>query len=64
MSKENFIEKANDSVFTQCNRCKHRTTALKCAAFPKEIPRIILTNKFNHKQPYPGDNGIQFEEKE
>lgn len=33
-----------------------------CSAFPQEIPREILMNEFDHHKPYPGDNGIQFEE--
>jgi hypothetical protein len=29
-----------------------------CAAFPAGIPRDLLTSRFDHRNPYPGDNGI------
>lgn len=32
-----------------------------CAAFPGGIPDAILFNGFDHRQPYPLDNGIRFE---
>ncbi len=52
----------------QCARCKHfhskDTTGNNCDAYPDGIPNIILTNEHNHRQPYRGDKGIQFEEKE
>ncbi len=50
----------------QCFRCKHfisRVKEVQCKAF-KVIPREIYFNEFYHTQPYPGDNGIQFEPEE
>jgi hypothetical protein len=48
----------------QCSHCKHLREAQgwTCDAFPQGIPAIILTNRFDHRQPYPGDHGIQFED--
>lgn len=32
-----------------------------CDAFPRSIPMEIITGDADHHEPYPGDNGIQFE---
>lgn len=42
-----------------------RTGPNGCAAFPESpgIPDAIFDNGFDHRQPYLGDNGIQFEPK-
>lgn len=50
-----------------CSTCKHlKIDPLKglsfCAAFPKEIPNEIWTGENDHRQPYPGDKGIIYEE--
>lgn len=51
-----------------CSLCKHYRSnegegGRTCAAFPKadSIPLEIWTGKNNHREPYPGDHGIQFE---
>lgn len=35
-----------------------------CDAFPERVPREIYTGQFDHREPYPGDNGIRFELRE
>lgn len=52
----------------KCLECKHlgETTDKfipTCKAFPKGIPDEIFFEKVTHDKHYPGDNGIQFEEK-
>jgi len=32
-----------------------------CRAFPKGIPKEILSNENDHKKPVEGDQGIQYE---
>ncbi len=51
----------------QCMRCIHYRwgsggDALTCEAFPTGIPADIARNIVRHDAPYPGDNGLLFEE--
>ena len=32
-----------------------------CDAFPDSIPDEVLFGEFDHREPYPGDHGIQYE---
>jgi hypothetical protein len=55
-----------------CWDCKHfqgdsdpgALSPYKCAAFPEGIPTNILVLNPDHREPFPGDHGIQFEPKE
>lgn len=54
---------------TMCLDCVHfegadpdlDQTYPTCAAFPAGIPDEILRQGFDHRQEFPGDNGIRFE---
>lgn len=53
-----------------CYGCTHLQTILNgdsekwsCDAF-ELIPDAILQSNYDHRQQYPGDNGIQFEAKD
>jgi hypothetical protein len=54
-------------VPSKCVLCKYvngKSGFSKCEAFPKGIPDKIFLGEIEHTTPYPGDNGIQFEERE
>lgn len=60
--QERLVAVPDSIKIPQCYKCLHYQGARKCAAFD-EIPRNILYNFHDHKEPYPGDNGIRLEEK-
>lgn len=50
-------------IFSQCVSCKWNFMGRAgCAAFPDgRVPMKILLNRFDHKNPYDGDGGVQYE---
>lgn len=56
-----------DTAFTQpvqpaCNTCKHLILGtITCKAFPWRIPDEILKGQDDHKLPFRGDGGTQWE---
>jgi len=57
---DRFVGTRQSVAFPQCHNCKHYQGGLKCTAFSR-IPIDIYANRFDHRQSYPGDNGIHFE---
>jgi hypothetical protein len=50
---------------SQCVWCRHRSEGgQRCRAYPKGIPRAILMNLHDHRDPYEGDFGVRFEPEE
>jgi hypothetical protein len=50
--------------FPICHSCLHLDRSKPgtfCAAFPAGIPRAITDCKVQHREPYPGDRGLQYQ---
>lgn len=47
-----------------CMYCKHLRLEpwRTCAAFADRIPDAIWTGENDHREPWPGDGGVRFEE--
>lgn len=52
----------------ECHTCVYQGHRYKgkpaCAAFPEGIPQEIYDGEVSHKEPYPGDHGIQYKYQE
>ena len=64
---ENFIldDRESEPLLSPiCTFCKHLDTEGRkiCTAFPSGIPYAIWQGEHDHKSPYNGDHGIQFED--
>ena len=45
-----------------CDTCAHKEPGMAtCVAFPTGIPDDILAGRHQHREPYPGDHGVQYE---
>jgi hypothetical protein len=66
VSADTPIEKKPLPTGGICHRCKHLDpnpgVGMRCAAFPYGIPFAVRVGVFDHRNPHPGDRGIQFEE--
>jgi len=53
------------TIPAQCENCKHYRNDMTCTAFPgfPGIPQDIFDMDFDHRDPYPGDQGIRWEPK-
>ena len=48
----------------QCDTCIHLLRGPgRCEAFPRGIPKDILTGKVDHTTPFTGDKGITYTKK-
>lgn len=57
-----YMTSADIHFISPCANCRHKhLDSATCNAFPGGIPREILRGHHDHKTPYPGDNGIQYE---
>ena len=59
----NRVWEESDKIFSQCIACKWNFYGRAgCAAYPEgRIPMAILLKRHDHRQPYAGYGGIQFE---
>lgn len=63
---EKFVWQPGEvQVLGQCVGCVHKHLgANTCDAFPRGIPEPITWGEFDHRNEYPGDQGVRYEPKE
>jgi len=53
---------SGDSLWSQCVLCSRlQAPGGVCEAFPVKIPDAILENRWDHREPYAGDQGLGFQ---
>ncbi len=61
--EERFSMNFKSLKFSQCVFCKFKHAgAGTCDAFPDGIPMEILSNAHDHREYFPGDHGVRYEQ--
>ena len=57
--------RSTESTSATCRHCRHLQHPARrtCAAFPDGIPNDLWWAYRGHREPFPGDQGIQYEER-
>lgn len=57
--------RSTESTSATCRHCRHLELLnhRTCAAFPEGIPDELWWAYRGHREPFPGDQGIQYEER-
>ena len=53
-----------DASCATCDRLVIKRGLPTCKAFPKGIPDEILDGQHDHSEPFPGDGGILFKQRD
>jgi hypothetical protein len=52
------------SICSSCPLVRFGPEGALCEAFPEGIPERIALDYFDHRDPFPGDNGIRWRSRE
>ena len=47
-------------ILSQCAYCDRWEGNARCEAFPEGVPRTLLDNTYDHREPHSGEHGLQF----